>query len=73
MKFSTLARPPIQQREAEKALTAICPNHDGLIAKTGDKDGTVFFCPLGGEYWRYAKQQTSNFKSRLSYGREVMV
>lgn len=66
MKFSSLARPPIQPHEAERAEESICRNHDGLVLVTGDREGRVMFCPIGREYWRYTKQQTGMF-APLSY------
>jgi hypothetical protein len=61
MTFSPLARPPIQAIETEGADTAICPYHKGLIRETGDKEGTVFFCPIGRQYWRYTKQRSGMY------------
>jgi len=58
MKASDLARPPIQPIEAQGADTAICVNHKGLIREMGDKEGTVFYCPIGRMYWRYTKVRT---------------
>lgn len=55
MKLSPLASPPIQTHEIEQAPTAICVNHNGLIRHTGDREGRVFYCPIGKEFWRYAK------------------
>lgn len=59
MKFSELARPPIQPAEAESAEHSVCRNHKGLIRfSVEEKDGTVFYCPIGRQYWRYARNWT---------------
>jgi len=63
---SNLARPPVTDQEAAGADTAICRNHKGLIRELGDKEGTVFFCPIGRQYWRYTKQ-VSAFNTPLRY------
>lgn len=67
--LSTLARPPIQTHEVEHAKDAVCPQHNGLIRETGDKPGTVFWCPVGRMYWRYQPDREPGFKTRLNYGR----
>lgn len=59
---SSLAEPPIAADEARGADIAICRYHKGLITQTGDRDGAVFFCPMGQEYWRYTKQINGMFK-----------
>lgn len=55
--LSSRADPPITHEEAEAAQTSTCCRHNGLIEMTGDKDGTVFFCPIGKQYWRYSKKK----------------
>lgn len=72
MKISDLARPPIQQVEVEHCDTAICPHHKGLIRETGDTEGTVFYCPIGRQWWRYSKQ-LSAFTAPLKYGKSGVV
>jgi hypothetical protein len=52
---SPRADPAITDEEANRATAAVCLWHDGLIRLFGDRDGTVFFCPIGGQYWRYQK------------------
>lgn len=53
--MSLRADPPISAAEAEAAGVFICRWHGGLINTFGDKDGRVFFCPTGMQYWRYKK------------------
>jgi hypothetical protein len=65
---SDLAEPAITMEEARSATDAICRYHKGLIRQTGDKDGSVFFCPIGRQYWRYSKQIDGMFK-QLNYPR----
>lgn len=72
MKASDLARPPITPAEATVADTAICRNHKGLISVTGDKEGSVWFCPIGREYWRYSKQQ-NGFNTPLRYPKSGVI
>lgn len=57
---------PITLAEKAKADTAICRHHKGLIRETGDVEGTVFYCPIGDEYWRYTRAQTG-FNTLLPY------
>lgn len=59
---SDIADPPIAEAEARAAQDSICRHHKGLICQTGDVEGTVFFCPIGREYWRYTKQTSGMFK-----------
>ena len=73
MKLSNLARPPIQPHETDKAETAICCHHSGLIRLTGDKDGRVFYCPVGKEFWRYSLKQQPGMYSPLPYAPEVRI
>jgi hypothetical protein len=72
MKLSNLARPPIQASEVQAATTAICVNHRGLIRVTGDVEGKVFLCPIGKEYWRYAKGSLG-INAPLPYVREAVL
>lgn len=65
--LSPIARPPIQRAEAEGAQDSICPYHKGLIRETGDTESTVFWCPIGRQYWRYSKHQQNGFTTRLRY------
>lgn len=65
---SSIAEPPISADEARAADTAICRYHKGLITQVGDRDGAVFFCPMGQEYWRYTKHVNGMFKP-LNYPR----
>lgn len=67
---SDLADPPIALEEARTADTAVCRAHRGTIAHfpgASDTEGKVFFCPVGGQYWRYSKQQTGMY-APLDYG-----
>ena len=73
MKLSNLAHPPIQPKETDKAETAICRNHNGLIRLTGDRDGRVFFCPVGNEFWRYSAKRETGMHSPLPYGPEARI
>lgn len=68
MNLSPHARPPIQPHEIKDCDTAICRHHKGLIRETGDVEGTVFFCPIGKQFWRYSKQVTG-FNMPLRYGK----
>lgn len=61
------ARPPVQASEAEAAEDAICPYHKGLITVTGAKEGAVFWCPTGRQYWRYRRHTNDGFRTRLRY------
>jgi hypothetical protein len=63
---STRADPPISEAETVAAQVSICHWHDGLVRLTGDRDGAVFFCPIGKQYWRYAKRNDS-FHRALRY------
>ena len=72
MKLSNLARPPIQASEVQGATIAICVNHRGLIRVTGDVEGKVFLCPIGKEYWRYAKS-VAGMSTPLPYAREAVL
>ena len=63
------ARPPIQRDEAEIAQDAICSYHKGLVRSVPPKEGEVFWCPIGRQYWRYRKNTNDGFRSRLSYPR----
>lgn len=64
---SNLARPPIQPDECEHADIAICRHHKGLVRfSTEEREGTVYFCPIGKQFWRYTQQQNS-FTTPLPY------
>lgn len=52
---SERAEPPITEAETRSAPVSVCRFHDGLVRLTGDTPGRVFFCPIGNQYWRYAK------------------
>jgi hypothetical protein len=52
---SVRADAPITEAEAQAATVAICRWHDGLVRLTGAKDGAVFWCPTGKQYWRWRK------------------
>jgi hypothetical protein len=52
---SVRADPPITEAEAQAATMAICRWHDGLVRIWGAKDGAVFWCPTGEQYWRWRK------------------
>jgi len=69
---SEIADPAITVAEAKIAQDSICQLHNGLIRETGDVDGTVFLCPIGGMYWRYTKQESGMYAS-LPYGAEIIV
>jgi hypothetical protein len=62
---SSLADPRPRADECERAQTAICPYHGGLIATQPtqhDHEGDVYFCPIGGMYWRYTRQRHKGLK-----------
>ena len=67
MRFSDLARPPITQDEAERAQHSICRIHNGLVNETGDKEGAVFFCPIGRSFWRYTAKRVNGMYAPLPY------
>jgi hypothetical protein len=52
---SMRADPPVSEAEMRAAPVSICRWHDGLVRLTGAKDGAVFFCPTGNQYWRWRK------------------
>jgi hypothetical protein len=60
---SSRADPPITEAETAGAQVSICRWHDGLIKLTGDKDGRVFFCPKGNQYWRWRKANQRFWRS----------
>lgn len=69
--MSKAALPPISAAEAKGADTAICPLHRGMIARmptSMDREGRVYFCPIGGQYWRYRRERGA-FTAPLSYPR----
>lgn len=66
-KFSDQAIPPISEAEAEKAQHSICRIHNGLVCETGDKEGAVFFCPIGRQWWRYTNKRPNGLYAPLSY------
>lgn len=67
MSLSTLARPPITQEEAERADHSICPYHGGRPGAGWFRDGRVFFCPIGRQYWRYSSNSGNGMYSPLAY------
>lgn len=61
MKRSSLAEPPIAVGECNVLQVAICRFHDGRIGfspAAGDEFGNVYFCPVGGMYWRYTQRRS---------------
>ena len=73
MKFSDIARPPIQIHETENAPHSICPFHNGLVRETGDVEGKVFFCGVGRMFWRYTAKWQTGFNGPLQYRHEKAV
>jgi hypothetical protein len=69
---SPKADPPISAAETVGAQVSICRWHDGLIRLTGAKDGAVFFCPTGKQYWRWRKAD-QRFWRRLKIVRRGIV
>ena len=69
---STRADPPISDAETLATQVSICRWHDGLVRLTGAKDEAVFFCPIGKQYWRYAKRDES-FHRALRYAKRGVV
>lgn len=51
--YSRRADPPISDAEATAAKDSICCLHRGQIAVTGDVIGSVWYCDVGKQYWRY--------------------
>lgn len=73
MRFSDLARPTIRPDEAEHADTAICRVHNGQIKHyptLQDADGSVYFCPVGGQFWRYSANEYTDVNQlpAINYG-----
>jgi hypothetical protein len=66
---SSLADPPITMAEALAVDPAhdtnVCRWHKGQLTHL-NVDGRVYFCPIGGMYWRYSKQP-SEFLRPLQY------
>lgn len=55
---SELAEPLVTPDEAKDAPTAVCRIHKGRIADqlaAGDFYGCVYWCPIGGMYWRLTR------------------
>lgn len=48
---------------------ATCPYHRGLIISTGAAEGTVFWCPIGRQYWRYHVKSDDGFRAPIRYPR----
>jgi hypothetical protein len=69
---STTANPPITEAEVQAATMAVCRRHDGLVRVWGAKDGAVFFCPTGNQYWRWRKPD-QRFWRRLTLVRRGYV
>jgi hypothetical protein len=69
---STRADPPITAAEAQAATVAVCRWHDGLVRVWGAKDGAVFFCGTGKQYWRWRKRD-QGFWRRLKVPRRGIV
>jgi hypothetical protein len=69
---STRADPPISEAETVGAQVSICRWHDGIVRLTGAKDGAVFFCPTGKQYWRWRKPD-QRFWRRLRVVRRGIV
>jgi hypothetical protein len=69
---SKCAYPPISQEEARSAGVSICRWHGGLVRMTGEKDGRVFYCPKGREYWRFSNKNREFYKP-ISYSRKGIV
>jgi len=71
---SSLAAPPITPQEARNAPHSICCVHNGLVRETGDKEGRVMFCPIGGQLWRYTRNSTNaGMYSALAYPADPVV
>jgi hypothetical protein len=60
---SATADPPISEAETLAAPVSICRWHDGLIRLAGAKDGAVFFCATGGQYWNWQKPDQRFWRS----------
>lgn len=71
---SSVADPPITVAEARAAKDSICPFHNGLVRETGDVEGRVFWCPVGGTYWRWTKNPANaGMYAPLPYAHERVV
>ena len=64
--MSPHAEPPISEDEAKTAPIAVCLWHDGIVRLTGDREGAVYFCPIGRQYWRYTRKRVQFWRG-LSY------
>jgi hypothetical protein len=70
--MSQRANPPISVVDADLATVAICCWHGGLIKTFGGKNGAVFFCPTGEQYWRYKKRDQTLWRA-LKFARRGIV
>ena len=60
---SETAEPPITYAEARMSTDAVCRFHKGLISTDRHVlEGSVNFCPVGRQYWRYFKQVAGMFR-----------
>jgi hypothetical protein len=53
---SSFAVPPITDEEARGAALSVCPHHGAHPAPGWFREGRVFHCPIGDEFWRYSEQ-----------------
>jgi hypothetical protein len=61
-------------RDTHAAGHSICPLHNGLVRETGDKEGAVFFCPIGFSYWRYTSNPANaGMYAPLAYPNEGVI
>lgn len=72
LRVSADADPPITEAEARAAPATICCRHNGLVRSFGDKDGSVFYCPIGKQYWRYTRKGRAFYKA-LAYSSKGVV
>jgi hypothetical protein len=71
---SSLAAPPITPQEARSATHSICCVHNGLVRETGDVEGRVFWCPIGGQAWRYTRYPANaGMYASLDYPADVVI
>jgi hypothetical protein len=69
--ISDTARPPIQSSEIKDAREANCPRHGGY-RDGSERDGEVFLCGVGRQYWRYSTRDQGMY-GRLAYPKSGVV
>ncbi len=73
MKTSDLARPPIQPHETEHAETALCNFHNGNARAPWAREGQVFYCPIGRQFWRWSATPGHGMYSPIRYPKSGVI